>query len=102
MKFVKYKVIQRKDGTFMAPDLTADPVKFQFNNIFAPTDMSTWHLGTLSDESSLFPYSNFQMAEVTLEEAVDIIKQSDPDGNISETGEVTTPNLMFLTPAEGD
>ena len=100
MKFVKYKLIMRADGSFITPDNAADPVKSQFRTIYGPIDISGWHIGILSESCPIMPFNRFEMSYVTIEEALEVIRLDDPEATLTEDGVLSIPNLRFDTPSE--
>lgn len=94
MKFVKYKLIPRKNGMHIRLDDKIDRSKYDFKEIFFPLDILDFNIAIASDNFPLVGFSAYQMQEITKDEALSIIQQRDPDATLSDDGQVSAPNIL--------
>jgi hypothetical protein len=100
MKFVKYKLIPRKNGLHISPEPLFDRMKYRLEVIFFPIDMLDYHIARVSENWTVAPYSAFHMEEITQEEALEIAKNADPDATMSDDGDLILPNMVTFIPDE--
>lgn len=101
MKFVKYKLIPRKNGMHIAPNIHQNPrqsIGYDFETIVFPLDMLDFHVAVVSDDFPVQTFSAHHMQEITRDDAISIARLRDPDATISDEGALEAPNLFYSTP----
>jgi hypothetical protein len=94
MIFVKYKPIWRQEKFMIMPDEKVINSGGHITVGFSQQGMDGYNIAKVEGTIDIAQYSDFQMEELTLEETLDILRQADPDAEITSEGEFIMPRFF--------
>jgi hypothetical protein len=93
MKFVKYKPIWRDSKYMITPDEKIINSGGHITVGFYEQGPDGWNVARIDGQIDISNFTQFEMQELTAAEALEILREHDPDAEITEEGEFKMPGF---------